>query len=145
MRVITLWQPWATLIAEGRKTFETRSWDTRYRGPVAIHAGLTVDRAMALDAGYKPDALPLGAIVAVAMLVGCMPADRAARIIEDTMPAAMAAEELANGDFSPGRWAWELGDIHPVPALRVRGHQGLWDVPQATVIELRLLSGQAGR
>lgn len=40
MKVLTLHQPWATLIAAGIKTIETRSWSTRYRGPLAIHAGL---------------------------------------------------------------------------------------------------------
>lgn len=37
--VLTLHQPWATLIALGVKTIETRSWSTKYRGPIAIHAG----------------------------------------------------------------------------------------------------------
>ncbi len=39
MRTLTLTQPWATLVALGAKTIETRSWQTSYRGPLAIHAG----------------------------------------------------------------------------------------------------------
>lgn len=35
---ISLWQPWASLIAIGAKQIETRHWATRYRGPLAIHA-----------------------------------------------------------------------------------------------------------
>lgn len=38
MKALTLWQPWATLVALGVKTIETRSWSTSYRGPLAIHA-----------------------------------------------------------------------------------------------------------
>lgn len=38
MKAITLWQPWASLIAIGAKKYETRSWKTNYRGPIAIHA-----------------------------------------------------------------------------------------------------------
>ncbi len=38
MKAITLWQPWASLVAIGAKTIETRSWATSYRGPLAIHA-----------------------------------------------------------------------------------------------------------
>ncbi len=38
-RALTLWQPWASLIAIGAKTIETRSWSTAYRGPLLIHAG----------------------------------------------------------------------------------------------------------
>jgi hypothetical protein len=39
VKVLTLHQPWASLIAVGVKTIETRSWSTQYRGPLAIHAG----------------------------------------------------------------------------------------------------------
>lgn len=38
MKALTLWQPWASLIAVGAKTIETRGWATNYRGPLAIHA-----------------------------------------------------------------------------------------------------------
>lgn len=38
MKAVTLWQPWASLVAIGAKTIETRSWATSYRGPLAIHA-----------------------------------------------------------------------------------------------------------
>lgn len=41
MQALSLWQPWATLIAIGAKTIETRSWGTRYRGRIAIHAAKT--------------------------------------------------------------------------------------------------------
>lgn len=38
MRAITVHQPWASLVAANVKTIETRSWSTKYRGPLAIHA-----------------------------------------------------------------------------------------------------------
>lgn len=38
MKAISLWQPWATLFATEIKKYETRSWATNYRGPIAIHA-----------------------------------------------------------------------------------------------------------
>jgi hypothetical protein len=41
MKCFTVHQPWATLLALGEKHFETRSWQTHYTGPVAIHAGRT--------------------------------------------------------------------------------------------------------
>lgn len=43
MKALTIRQPWASLIAHGVKTIETRSWRTHYRGPIAIHAGATAD------------------------------------------------------------------------------------------------------
>ena len=44
MRVITLKQPWATLVAEGLKKYEFRSWKYSYRGEILIHAGKGVDK-----------------------------------------------------------------------------------------------------
>src|SRR5262245_47216191 len=91
MKAITLTQPWATLVAIGEKRIETRSWSTRYRGRIAIHAA----KAFPLGAqelcyddpfhsaicgagvGDGPWALPRGAIVATARLVDCLPIDAA--------------------------------------------------------------------
>ena len=41
MKAISLWQPWASAIAIGEKTIETRSWWTPHRGALAIHAAKT--------------------------------------------------------------------------------------------------------
>jgi activating signal cointegrator 1 len=38
MKAITILEPWASLIACGAKKIETRSWSTKYRGNIAIHA-----------------------------------------------------------------------------------------------------------
>jgi hypothetical protein len=51
VKALTLHQPWATAIAEGIKTIETRSWATDYRGPLAIHAGSKMAPGMAGPAG----------------------------------------------------------------------------------------------
>jgi hypothetical protein len=95
-KVLTLHQPWATLVALGVKTIETRSWSTNYRGPLLIHAGVRGpgygnvgdwwhgrchhDRARWVtcdDTGDNPDAvdvpLPLGAIVASCTLADVVP------------------------------------------------------------------------
>ncbi len=58
MKAITIRQPWASLVALGVKTVETRSWHTRYRGPLAIHAGLqTLAKGHSAEIGewlYRP-------------------------------------------------------------------------------------------
>lgn len=84
MKVLTLHQPYASLIAIGAKTIETRSWPTKYRGPLAIHAGKEWSGNLAdpgvlgchfgIDTFYlsKRD-MPLGAIVATCELVDCAP------------------------------------------------------------------------
>ena len=44
VRALSVRQPWAALILDGRKPVENRTWPTSYRGPLAVHAGHTVDR-----------------------------------------------------------------------------------------------------
>lgn len=44
MRVLTIKNPWATLILQGIKTLEVRTWPTSYRGPLGIHIGSGEDR-----------------------------------------------------------------------------------------------------
>jgi hypothetical protein len=89
MKAITLHQPWASLVAIGAKTIETRSWSTRHRGPLAIHAGATMTRAQRATAYADPiggalngagimlggdcEALPRGAIIAACELVDVVP------------------------------------------------------------------------
>lgn len=51
MKAITIWQPWASLIACGAKKYETRGWPTKYRGPIAIHAAAKDPRTLPQEAG----------------------------------------------------------------------------------------------
>ena len=85
MKAITIWQPWASLIAIGAKQYETRSWETKYRGPIAIHAAKkdpckmpilvepfeTVLNEELEKAGQAFSLLPTGRIIATAELVNC--------------------------------------------------------------------------
>lgn len=73
MKVITIKQPWATLIVEGYKRFEFRSWKTNYRGDILIHAGKGIDKeAMERLKKYLPDEIPLGKIIGKATLTDCV-------------------------------------------------------------------------
>jgi hypothetical protein len=133
MRALSLTQPWATLVALGIKTIETRSWLTSYRGVLAIHAakglpGYARDswhlncwvRAALQQAGYASvEELPRGVVLAIATLAYVYPVER---IRSDLSPL-----EEALGDYSSGRYAWGLTGVRrpaePVPA---RGALGLW-------------------
>jgi ASCH domain len=44
MKILSIRQPWAYLIANGQKNIENRTWLTNYRGPFLIHASLALDR-----------------------------------------------------------------------------------------------------
>lgn len=70
-RVLSLQQPWAWAVEAGHKKVENRLWSTNYRGTVFIHASTKLDRdAVTWLCRYfrlrVPDALPRGAVVAVA-------------------------------------------------------------------------------
>lgn len=131
-----MWQPWASAIAWGLKTWETRSWRIA-PGPLAIHAGALRSSRDNRDFYYEVvcpylrgaglpvpgwGALPFGAVVATCRVLSCEPAPVALRQIDPGAPD----REL--GDYSVGRWAWRLGDLRALdPPQAARGHQGLWD------------------
>ena len=46
MKVLTIKQPWASLIVNGHKKYEFRSWKTKYRGKILIHAGKSLEKDM---------------------------------------------------------------------------------------------------
>ena len=129
MKAITLWQPWATLVAIGAKRFETRSWSTHYRGPLAIHAAKTgmdiaryrgrpkIEEALA-HAGYSFDTLPLEAVVCTTRLAAVLPA------------AVVVRQGLADdfGDYGAGRYAWQLVAVRPlVEPVPAKGRQRFWE------------------
>ena len=131
MKALSLWQPWASLIAIGAKRYETRSWSTRYRGPILICAAKTMNseckRALLdveiqkalVGAGVK--IIPFGVAVCIVDLKGCYPTGN--------MSKEQIGTDLPFGDFTPGRYAWKLEDLRKIPPFAVKGKQGLFDVP----------------
>jgi hypothetical protein len=146
MKAITIWQPWASLIACEAKKYETRSWATQYRGVIAIHAaakrpssiweaiGCIVDKVRAALGIIDPDDLPRGCIIATAELVGCWKMHRnsidGSRFIIDEAGRAITIypPELEFGDWTTGRYAWELANVKMLPEpIPVKGMQRLWN------------------
>lgn len=170
MKAITLWQPWASLLAYGVKKYETRSWPTKYRGPIAIHAGkfgfgpyaceLPIGFTDAVVSALWPgttdpcaivdnwDEFPKGEIIATAELVNCWHivyhpgtnVDIAKHIpvgAELDVPMkhpdfgryiVPTEKEMLFGDWTPGRYAWELTNVKLLPKpIRAKGAQGLWN------------------
>lgn len=73
MKVLTIKQPWATLIMQGDKRYEFRSWQTKYRGDLLIHAGKGKDKdAINRLAKYLPKELPYGKILGKVTLADCI-------------------------------------------------------------------------
>lgn len=136
IRALTIRQPWTWAIVEQGKNVENRSWQTTYRGLLAIHAGaqfdedatMPVDRAerrlRALIAkirrahGSPPDAanLRLRRIIAVAELAGCHGPDDCWATCS---PWAVR-----------GQWHWNLWNVRPLAVpVPCKGALGLWRLP----------------
>ena len=76
MRCLSIRQPWADLIVRGVKDVENRGWQCRIRGPLLIHASLTLEKITRMELekrGHRFGYLPLGCIVGAARIVDCLP------------------------------------------------------------------------
>lgn len=151
MRALTIQQPFAELIRSGRKRVENRSWSTRYRGPLLIHAGKSRARIDEAERyGLDPQILTFGAIVAVATLVECFKLEH--RVIDgvktakDRVPLRLQLEYpwLATHEHVEGEWCWLVADVRPLAApVYCNGAQGLWTPSQAIVEAAEELMGVA--
>lgn len=131
-------EPWASLIACGIKRYETRSWERDYRGELAIHATRRRDWIDHIrlfpehtDITYSP-----GCVVAVAELVAIHPS--AELIRRPTFDIG----QLRYGDFTTGRWIWELRNVRRIEPVVVRGNMGLWELPRDVEDQIRAQNGE---
>jgi hypothetical protein len=148
MPAITLWQPWASLIAHGAKRYETRHWPPPARligRRIAIHAAARpvprdFDAALAQAVGSalgRSDwrrALPFGAVVCTVVMTGGYrvgaPCASDGAAIDAAVPGSAPLAALATdpfGYYARGRWAWALDDVALLdPAIPAKGRQGWW-------------------
>lgn len=127
MKALSIRQPWAWLIVNGYKDIENRSWPTRLRGEVLVHAskGMTrkeyddVDLMLALDERLQYIRLPAfeqlerGGIVGKVTIAGCITASRSPWFF--------------------GKYGFELRDSRPLPFAPFKGSLGFFDAPDALV------------
>ncbi len=149
MKALTLWQPWATLVAMEVKRIETRSWATAYRGEIAIHAAAKLPPKW-LGASSRSDpfrdeladlfsvrmdrddrtgkrvgdilrGLPYGKVVCIVRLVG----------IEETseeLRQGLTQWERLFGNYEAGRYAWYLEMVDVLnPPIPAKGNRMLWN------------------
>lgn len=136
MKVLPLWQPWASLVAMGAKRVETRSWERQslVGERIAIHAAKTTRELFRCSeepfSEYLTDSLPFGAIVATAVLDRITPiTENAAAELEERNP-----HEFAFGDYTPGRFAWVLRDVAAVvPPAAFKARQGISEIADELV------------
>lgn len=141
MKALTLWQPWASVVAIGEKTVETRDWPTKYRGEIAIHSAAALPPKWLGESAHsepfrneladvlmcrrdhvewKVKQLPYGQILCIVKLVA----------IEETAAVreTLSERELIFGNYEDGRYAFFLEMIEkfddPIPA---KGNRKIWN------------------
>lgn len=157
MKILSLTQPWATLMDIDAKKFETRSWATPYRGPIAIHAAKNLTpvggrrglnelcsrepfRSVLLDhyrVAHKEEHLELFFLdfhlwlpFGEILCVGELV--QCYNTLNRTFwdKRLLSEQEREFGDYSPNRQAWQFENIKSlIPTLRYTGAQGLRDLP----------------
>lgn len=142
MKAFTVYQPYAFAIVAGLKRYETRPRRTNIRGRVAVHAGirdLWKDGLLSMDDVRKlskilseyncektggrlrvPPHLEFGVVCGTVEIADCFPVE--------SLMGNLTEQELALGDYSPGRFAWALRDpvMFDTPIV-ARGKQGWWN------------------
>lgn len=143
MKALTLWEPWAAVVASGLKRIENRPWEppaSFYGERFAIHAGKRYDKPAAkiLKQLTLPSDPPKPDMVSMAVLATA----RFGGVVTSAEEAEEVGENQARWFFGP--FGWVLYDIRQlVEPIPCRGHQKLWNLPDK--IEAQILWTQGGK
>ena len=124
MKALSVLQPWAWAIVHGPKRIENRTWATRHRGPLLIHAGKgrqllpkrsEPGRQLCLPdgTGVPVDELSFGGVIGVVDVVDCVP-----------------VADVKDDPFAEGPWCWVLENPRPIGLVPVTGQLMLFDVAE---------------
>ena len=158
MKCISILQPWASLVALGHKRIETRSWNTKYRGELLIHASkrmlngferkefwerlygkVNFDTYKELASMPSFEELPYGSIIGKVNLISTISTnqirlDAGVHIDEDGQRLGtwgFTAQELAFGNYEWNRFGWLLSDpILFKEPIPCKGQLGIWNLPK---------------
>ena len=108
MKALSIKEPWASMILEGKKTIETRTWGTKHQGKIL------------LCASKNPKSKISGKAFAIAEFLGCLPMKK-------------SDEKSACCEIYPNAVSWFLGDIKIIKPFDVKGQLGLFEVEVARV------------
>ena len=122
MKVLTIKEPWATLIINGYKKYEFRSWKTNYRGKILIHAGKSTDKeAFSRVKDYNLE-INNGSIIGECNITECI-------LVDDAFDKKLRKENpVIYRNNHIGMYAWKLDNIVKYEkCIAVKGKLGLWD------------------
>lgn len=124
MKVLTIKQPYATLIMLGHKKYEFRSWKTNFRGELLIHAGQSIDKdAVKRTQEFLPEELPQGKILGKVKITDCIKCNK--NLKDECMkqnPLVYAKSPVDEG------YAWKIEDVEVWDKqIEIKGKLGLWN------------------
>lgn len=123
MKVLTLKQPWATLVAEGIKKYEFRSWKTNYRGKILIHAGTGIDKEELEKFKNLNLEFPSKRILAEVELEDCL------ELNDELNKKIIEEKNIAYGSKYRTGYAWKLTNSKKINYDKeVKGQLGLWNL-----------------
>ena len=123
MKVLTIREPWASLIINGYKKYEFRSWKTNYRGKILIHAGINIEKDMLHRfKDYNLECVK-GGIIGEAELVDCILVD------QEFNDELRKVDPIVYGRSNHAEtYAWKLENIKKYDkVIYVKGKLGLWN------------------
>lgn len=124
MKVLSIKEPYASLIVNNVKKIETRSWKTKYRGELLIHASKTKEKNLTKEVVSisKNIHINCGKIICRANLKDCVYMDE-----EFIKKIKENPTEYHCGEYKIGRYAWILEDIKPLVPIPAKGKLNIWN------------------
>jgi hypothetical protein len=125
IKALSVRQPWANLIIEGRKTMDLRTWSTTHRGPLAIYASLEVEKEACKLHGVDVKTLTTGAVIGMVDLTDVLPLTK--KSYDESQK-----KHLAGRNYREGLYGWVVKNPRPLdPPQVARGRLHLFDVTVA--------------
>lgn len=124
MKVITLKQPWATLVAKGIKKYEFRTWKTNYRGELLIHAGKGIDKEAMGRFAHLNLEYPQSKILAKVDIIDCI------ELTSSINNKIIKENELVYGHkYDRTGYAWVIDNSQIIKCnAEISGKLGLWNI-----------------
>ena len=130
MKVLTIKQPFATLIAEGLKEYEFRSWKTKFRGEFLIHAGKGVDKKAMKRYEHLNLEYPTGQIIAKCNLTDCVLIDdKMKKYLQEKDPLVYYGMIYNHEEDDKTYYGFKLENIEKIKPIDINGQLSFWEYP----------------
>lgn len=125
MKTLTIKQPFASLIAEGYKKYEFRSWKTKYRGEFLIHAGKSIDKKAMKRFAYLNLEYPTGKIIAKATLTDCI--EITDEVKEELKQLDSVVYKGAINHQGKNEYGFKLENVEKITPIEAKGALSFWE------------------